>query len=101
MNTRTTLIKKRTFNDHMIRIEEIVEYDADGNPSVVKNVCLVDKPNNETVIFNVSPYTHVSHIVGYAKEWIAIGCPENKDQFGFPQKWDAATLRAKRPLSGN
>ena len=42
MNTRTTLIKKRTFNDHMIRIEEIVEYDADGNPSVVINGCLVD-----------------------------------------------------------
>jgi hypothetical protein len=98
---KTTTIRDENFNDHNIRVDEMIEHDTDGNPTVVKNICLVDKPNNETVIFNVSPYTHADSIIGYAKEWIGFGCPENKDQFGIPQKWDADSLRTLRPLSGN
>jgi len=76
----------------MIRIDEMVEYDMDNNPTVLKNICLVTKPNGEIVVFNISPYTHADSIIDCAKEWIGFGCPEKKDQFGISQKWDADSL---------
>ena len=89
---KTTTIRDENFNDHIIRVDEMIEHDTDGNPTVVKNICLVDKPNKETVVFNVSPYTHADSIIDCAKEWIGFGCPEKKDQFGISQKWDADSL---------
>jgi hypothetical protein len=34
-----------------------------------------------------------------AEVWIACGCPENKDEFGIPQKWNLTTLMLKREES--
>ena len=76
----------------MIRIDEMVEHDMDNNPTVLKNICLVTKPNGEIVVFNISPYTHADSIIDMAEVWIACDCPEKKDQFGIRQKWDADSL---------
>ena len=96
MNTRNQLIKRRTYNDHIINIDEITELDADNNPSVIKNLCYIVMPNGETSVFNTSPYAHTDNIIDYAKQWIDLGCPLNKDKLGISQKWDEKNLRAAR-----
>ena len=93
---KTLTIRDENFNDHIIRVDEMTEHDANGNPTVVKNICFVTQPTGDNLIFNCSPYTHADMIVAYAKEWIGLGCPENKDELGIPQKWDANSLRAAR-----
>ena len=92
MNTTHETIREELFDGHRISVDELIEHDADGNPSVIKNVCIVIRPNGNSLVFNVSPYTHVEFIVDMAKTWIACDCPENKDEFGIPQKWDADSL---------
>jgi len=92
MNTTTETIRDEFFEDHIIRVDELTELDMDGNIAVIKNMCFVVRPNGDSLIFNVSPYTHVEFIIEMAKTWIACDCPENKDEFGIPQKWDAASL---------
>ena len=92
MNTTTETIRDEFFEDHIIRVDELTELDMDGNIAVIKNMCFVVRPNGDSLIFNVSPYTHVEFIIEMAKTWIACDCPENKDKFGIPQKWDADSL---------
>jgi len=92
MNTTTETIRDEFFEDHIIRVDELTELDMDGNIAVIKNMCFVVRPNGDSLIFNVSPYTHVEFIIEMAKTWIACDCPENKDEFGIPQKWDADSL---------
>ena len=99
-NITTETIRDEFFEDHFIRVDELTELNMDGNIDSIKNVCWVIRPDGESRIFNVSPYTHADLIMGYAIEWILLGCPENKDEFGIPQKWDADSLRDLRPLSG-
>ena len=93
MNVTTETIRDELFDGHLIRVDELIEHDADGNPSVVKNMCFVIRPNGDSLIFNVSPYAHVEHIMDMATIWIECDCPENKDEFGIPQKWDSDSLR--------
>jgi len=76
----------------MIRIDEMVEHDMQLTGTCVKNICLVTKPNEEIVVFNISPYTDADSIIDMAKVWIACDCPEKKDQFGIRQKWNADSL---------
>jgi len=92
MNTTTETIRDEFFEDHIIRVDELTELDMDGNIAVIKNMCFVVRPNGDSLIFNVSPYTHVEFIIEMAKTWIACDCPENKDELGIPQKWDADSL---------
>ena len=92
MKTTTETIRNETFENHIIAIDEIVEHDADGNPSVVKNMCFVIRPNGDSLVFNTSPYAHHDAIMEMAEVWISCDCPENKDEFGIPQKWDADSL---------
>ncbi len=92
MNTKLENIRSEIFDGHRVRIDEMVEHDMDGCPSVVKNICFVIRPNGNGLVFNVSPYAHHDAIMDMAKTWIACDCPENKDEFGIPQKWDADSL---------
>ena len=69
---KTFNIRDENFNDHTIRVDEMTEHDADGNPTVVKNICFVISPVGDSVVFNCSPYTHVDMVVAYAKEWIVL-----------------------------
>tara|TARA_Y100000310_G_C20590400_1_gene767685 strand:- start:74 stop:370 length:297 start_codon:yes stop_codon:yes gene_type:complete len=92
MNTKLENVRSEIFDGHRVRIDEMVEHDMDGNPSVVKNVCFVFRPNGTGLVFNVSPYAHHDAIMEMAEIWIACGCPENKDELGIPQKWDADSL---------
>ena len=92
MNTITETIRDECFDGHTIRVDELTELNANGNIAVIKNMCFVVRPNGDSLIFNVSPFTHVEFIIDMAKAWIACDCPENKDEFGIPQKWDADSL---------
>ena len=92
MNITKETIIDELFEKHFILVDELIEYDADGNASVIKNMCRVIRPNGDSLIFNVSPYIHPEFIVDMAKTWIACDCPENKDELGIPQKWDADSL---------
>ena len=92
MNTTHETIREELFDGHRISVDELIEHDADGNPSVVKNVCIVIRPNGNSLVFNVSPYAHHDGIMEMVEVWIACGCPENKDEFGIPQKWDRDSL---------
>ena len=92
MNTKLENIRSEIFDGHRVRIDEMVEHDMDGCPSVVKNICFVIRPNGNGLVFNVSPYTHHDAIMEMVEAWIALGCPEDKDEFGIPKKWDADSL---------
>ena len=92
MNTTTETIRNEPFDGHIIRVDELTELDMDGNIAVIKNICFVVRPNGDSLIFNVSPYTHHDFIMDMAKAWISLDCPENKDEFGIPQKWNADRL---------
>ena len=91
-NITTETIRDEFFEDHFIRVDELTELNMDGNIDSIKNMCFVVLPDGESRIFNVSPYTHVEFIIDMAKTWIACDCPEKKDEFGIPQKWDADSL---------
>ena len=93
------LIRDEMIENHIVRVYEDVEYDMSGCPSVVKNICIVIRPNGDGLIFNVSPYAHHDAIMEMAEIWIACGCPENKDEFGIPQKWNLTILLLKREES--
>jgi hypothetical protein len=92
MHTVTETIRNQSWQYHIIRVDEVMEYDMDGNPSVIKNICFVTRPNGDNVVFNVSPYYNAGMIVTMAQTWIACDCPENKDEFGIPQKWDSISM---------
>ena len=96
MNKTLENIRSEIFDGHRVRIDEMVEHDMDGNPSVVKNVCFVFRPNGTGLVFNVAPYAHHDAIMEMAEVWIALGCPENKDEFGIPKKWDRDSLQEER-----
>ena len=92
MNKTLENIRSEIFDGHRVRIDEMIEHDMDGNPSVVKNMCFVFRPNGTWLVFNVSPYAQHDAIMEMAEVWISLGCPENKDELGIPQKWDRDSL---------
>lgn len=92
MHTVTETIRDESFEDHIIRVDEMIEYDMDGNPAVVKNICFVIRPNGDSMVFNVSPYTHAGMIVTMAQTWIACDCPMDCDEYGIARKWDSISL---------
>ena len=92
MNTTHETIREELFDGHLIRVDELTELNMDENIDSIKNMCFVIRPNGDSLIFNVSPFAHVEFIIDMAKAWISLDCPENKDEFGIPQKWDADSL---------
>ena len=95
MHTITETIRNQSWQDHIIRVDEVMEYDMDGRIAVVKNICFVTRPNGDNMVFNVSPYTHAGMIVTMAQTWIACDCPMDCNEYGIARKWDSISLNQR------
>ena len=95
MKTTETNILNVVYNDHRILVDNLTEYDYNGDVAVVKKVCTViryDGDNVTPMIFNVSPYTSLVDMDIMARAWIDCGCPSDCDTIGIPRKWTKESL---------
>ena len=83
---------------HRILIDNITEYDYNGDVAVVKKICTVVRYLNingaTPMIFNVSPYTGLMDMHTMARTWIDCGCPTWDGSANFPRKWTKENLQA-------
>tara|TARA_R110000803_G_scaffold120258_2_gene188396 strand:+ start:198 stop:485 length:288 start_codon:yes stop_codon:yes gene_type:complete len=90
------------YNNHRILIDELIEYEYNGDMALTKKICTVvryeydDEANDvdecETatpMIFNVSPYTGLMDMDIMVKVWIDCGCPNDNGR-----KWTKDSLHA-------
>jgi hypothetical protein len=103
MDTTTTNILNTMHNNHRILIDNLTEYDYNGDVAVTKKVCTVVQYQHDAdgvctsaipMIFNVSPYTPLVDMHTMVRVWIDCGCPSDGDANGMPRKWDKDSLHA-------
>ena len=98
-NTKTTQdnVLNVMYNNHRILIDNITEYDYNGDMAVVKKMCTVVSYVYELgvcvcatpMVLNVSPYTGLMDMDIMARTWIDCGCPSNDGC-----KWTKDSLHA-------
>jgi len=98
MKTANDNILNVLYNNHRILIDNITEYDYNGDIAVVKKMCTVvryDKYSDgekiaTPMIFNVSPYMGLMDMNIAVKIWIDCGCPNDHGR-----KWTKDSLHAR------
>ena len=93
MNTTNDNILNVMYNKHRILIDNISEYDYNGDLVVVKKMCTVVRyltiNGAAPMVFNVSPYTGLMDMHTMARVWIDCGCPNDNGR-----KWTKENLHA-------
>ena len=95
MNTSDNNILNVVYNNHHILIDNITEYDYNGDIATVKKFCTVTRHDSDDatpMMFNVSPYTSLEDMEIMAKVWIDCGCPTDRWVGNSNSKWTKETL---------
>ena len=98
MKTTNDSLLNVMYSNHRIVIDELIEYDYNGDMALTKKMCTVIRYNGDDatpMIFNVSPYESLADMRDMAQAWIACGCPSDSDTIGgVPSKWTKENLHA-------
>jgi len=98
MKTTNDNLLNVMYSNHRIVIDELIEYDYNGDMALTKKMCTVIRYNGDDatpMIFNVSPYESLADMRDMAQAWIACGCPSDSDTIGgVPSKWTKENLHA-------
>ena len=98
MKTTNDNLLNVMYSNHRIVIDELIEYDYNGDMALTKKMCTVIRYNGDDatpMIFNVSPYESLADMHTMARAWIDCGCPSDSDTIGgVPSKWTKENLHA-------
>jgi len=92
MKTTNNNILNVVYNNHRIVIDNITEYDYNGDMAVAKKICTVIEYDGDVAsykLFNVSPYTGLMDMDIMVRTWIDCGCPNDNGR-----KWTKDSIHA-------
>ena len=89
MKTTNDNLLNVMYSNHRIVIDELIEYDYNGDMALTKKMCTVIRYNGD----DATPM--IADMRDMAQAWIACGCPSDSDTIGgVPSKWTKENLHA-------